>query len=242
MEEKINMDVLYVVMPAYNEEENIEKTIRDWYPVVERHPAGGKSRLVIFNDGSKDRTYEKGKAMMDGRPLLEIKDKPNSGHGPTVLCAYAYAVQSGADYIFQTDSDGQTDPREFEAFWRERKKYDGIFGMRPERGDGRQRAFVEKVVCLLLRLYFGVDIPDANAPFRLMKADVVEKYLKRLPQDYHLPNIMLTTYFSYYKEKTAFREITFKPRTAGGNSVNLKKIVKIGWKALGEFWAFKKEI
>lgn len=236
------MDILYIVMPAYNEEANIERTIREWYPIVEKHNGNGSSRLVIFNDGSKDQTLEKGKALMQELPLFEMRNKPNSGHGPTVICAYKYAVSRGADYIFQTDSDGQTNPAEFEAFWKERNRYDGIFGVRTNRGDGKQRAFVEKVVCFLLRLYFGVKVPDANAPFRLMKADKVAKYLKKLPADYNLPNIMMTTYFSYYGEKTAFREISFKPRTAGVNSVNFKRIFKIGWKALGDFRKLKREM
>lgn len=42
-----------------------------------------------------------------------------------------------ADYIFQTDSDGQTDPAEFAAFWDARKEYDGIFSNRTVRG-GRE--------------------------------------------------------------------------------------------------------
>lgn len=236
------MDVLYVVMPAYNEEENIEKTIRQWYPIVERHDEGGRSRLVVFNDGSKDKTLEKGQALMSELPLLEMRDKPNSGHGPTVIKAYNYAISRGANYVFQTDSDGQTNPEEFEAFWEDREKFDGIFGVRTNRGDGRQRAFVEKVVCGLVHMNFGVKVPDANAPFRLMKADVLAKYVKKLPEDYNLPNIMLTTYFAYYKEKTGFKEISFKPRTAGVNSVNFRKIFKIGWKALGDFRKLKKEM
>ena len=52
------MDILYMIVPAYNESENIEKLIDDWYPVVERHNGDGKSRLVVINDGSKDNTYE----------------------------------------------------------------------------------------------------------------------------------------------------------------------------------------
>ena len=47
------MSSLYIVIPAYNESENIEKTIDQWYQVVERHNDEGKSRLVIINDGSK---------------------------------------------------------------------------------------------------------------------------------------------------------------------------------------------
>jgi hypothetical protein len=166
--------------------------------------------------------------------------KPNGGHGSTVIYAYNYAVKQGADWIFQTDSDGQTNPDECDDFWKLKDSYVAILGHRKVRGDGAQRAFVEKVVCSLLKLYFGVDVPDANAPFRLMRADTVNKYLDRMPEDYNLPNIMLTTFFAYYNEKITFKNITFQPRQGGVNSINLTKIVKIGWKALGDFRRFKK--
>ena len=131
---------------------------------------------------------------------------------------------------------------EFADFWYERNKYNGIFGNRAVRGDGNGRAFVEHVVCVLLKIYFGVRIPDANAPFRLMKAETVKKYLYRMPSGYNLPNIMMTTYFTYYKETVQFKKISFKPRRAGNNSVNLLKIIKIGWSALGDFRKYKKEM
>lgn len=233
---------LYIVMPAYNEEDNIEETVRAWYPVVEKFNGNGKSRLVIFNDGSKDRTYEIGKRLEKDFPLFKIIDKSNSGHGATLIQAYKYVIAEGGTYVFQTDSDGQTNPSEFEKFWNEREKYDGIFGARTVRGDGRSRAFVEKVVCILLKFIFGVNVPDANAPFRLMRTEVLEKYLQKLPDEYNLPNIMLTTYFVYYKEKVEFKEITFKPRTAGKNSIDLNKIIRIGWKAVGDFIVLKRKM
>ena len=93
-----------------------------------------------------------------------------------------------------------------------------------------------------MKFYFGVKVPDANAPFRLMKTSLVAKYVNRLDDDYDLPNIMMTTFFAYYGENVAFREISFKPRGAGKNSINIKKIVKIGWNALGDFRKFKKEM
>lgn len=43
-------------------------------------------------------------------PLFQPLTKQNEGHEPTVLYGYRYALEHGADYIFQTDSDGQTNP------------------------------------------------------------------------------------------------------------------------------------
>lgn len=237
-EREKTMDSLYVVMPAYNEEENIEAVVRQWYPILE-----GKdetSRLVIADAGSTDRTHELLEKLQEEFPQLEILTDSGKQHGPKLMTLYKYAIAQGADYIFQTDSDGQTNPDEFDAFWKMRSRYDVILGHRCVRGDGKSRAFVERVVCFLLRMYFKVKVPDANAPFRLMKSSVVGKYIDRLPDDYNLPNIMLTTYFAHYKEQLAFKKISFKPRQGGKNSINIPKIVKIGWKALGDFRSLKK--
>ncbi len=232
------MDSVYIVMPAYNEEANIVEVVRQWYPLLEGKSE--KSKLVIADSGSTDRTHNILVDLQKQYPKLEILSKTNKYHGPKLIALYDHAIKNDIDYIFQTDSDGQTNPGEFDAFWQLRKEYDGIFGNRTVRGDGKDRAFVEKVVCLLLKLYFGVKVPDANAPFRLMKSNVVKKYLYKLPSEYNLTNIMITTYYAHYGESMLFKEITFSPRKAGINSMNIPKIIGIGWKALGDFHTLKK--
>ena len=236
------MEKLYIIIPAYNEEENIESLIKDWYPVIEKYNGNGESRLVIINDGSKDNTYEILKKYDKKKPLLKALTKENGGHGPTVLYGYRYALNNNADYIFQTDSDGQTVPEEFDYFWSCRKDYDAILGDRRNRQDGSSRKFVENTLRLILRLVFGIKVPDANAPFGLMKNEILKKYINRMPQDFNLPNVMLTTYFAYYKEKILFSKVTFRPRQGGKNSINVKKIIKIGCKALVDFRHLKSQM
>lgn len=236
------MEKLYIIVPAYNEEENIEKLIDDWYPVIEKHNGNGESRLVVINDGSKDDTYKILKECAKTRPLLETLTKENSGHGPTLIYGYNYAIDHRADYIFQTDSDGQTLPEEFEEFWKERNRYDAVLGNRHDRKDGLSRKFVEDTLRFILKIVFGVSVPDANAPFRLMKRELLEKYIHKMPNDFNLPNVILTTYFVYYKEKVLFSKVTFRPRQGGKNSINVKKIIRIGWKALGDFRVLKKQM
>lgn len=232
------MDSIYVVMPAYNEEANIETVVRQWYNVLLGKDE--KSRLVIADSGSSDKTHEILERLKSEFPKLETFTDCDRQHGPKLIALYDYAIKNEIDYIFQTDSDGQTNPAEFNGFWEDRALYDGIFGNRTVRGDGKSRAFVERVVCILVKMFFGVKVPDANAPFRLMKTEVVKKYLDRLPKDYNIPNIMMTTYFVKYHEKTCFKEISFKPRQGGVNSINIKKIIKIGWNALKDFAEFRK--
>ncbi|SEF75200.1 Glycosyltransferase involved in cell wall bisynthesis [Eubacterium ruminantium] len=232
------MDSLYLVMPAYNEEKNIEKTVRDWYGILDGKDEA--SRMVIADSGSTDRTHEILIALQKEFPKLLIISDTKKEHGAKLMALYDMAVKNRIDYVFQTDSDGQTDPAEFNSFWRRRKRYDGIFGHRKVRGDGRIRGFIEKIVCALIRVYFKVKLPDANAPFRLMRVSVLEKYLYLMDMDYELPNIMLTAFFACNKEKMAFGVISFKSRCAGGSSINIKRLVKLGFKGMKDFGRFRR--
>ncbi len=237
---KVNKDSLYIVMPAYNEEENIEEIISSWYKIL--NLASENSRIVIADSGSTDNTNKVLTKLKKQYPKLVILSKGLKQHGPKLIQLYKYAIENGAEYIFQTDSDGQTNPDEFEEFWKLRKKHDAIIGNRVVRGDGKSRKFVENTLCSILRVIFGVKLSDANAPFRLMKTSLVAKYIDRFKEDYNLTNVMLSVFFTYYNENVIFKEITFKPRQAGVNSINLKKIFKIGIASLKDFNNFKKEM
>ena len=89
---------------------------------------------------------------------------------------------------------------------------------------------------------FKVRIPDANAPFRLMKADVLKQYIERFEPNYNLPNVMLAVFFKYYNHRLEFKQISFENRKGGKNSINLVKIVSIGGRALSRFRKFAKNM
>lgn len=233
---------LYIAMPAYNEETNIESVVNEWYPIVEKHSGENGSRLVVVNDGSKDATSEKAKEMKKSRPLLEIVDKPNSGHGATILFAYDYALLHGADFIFQTDSDGQTRAEEFEQFWNLRNDFDFIVGHRNHREDGFSRIVVTKTLKFILRICFGVSITDANTPFRLMNSATLAECKKFVPKDFNLSNVILSVIYHKKKFRIKYIPITFRPRQGGKNSINLKNIFKIGKNALHDFMSIKRNL
>lgn len=231
------MDKIYFVMPAYNEAENIEETIKQWYPVVEKLSEGGavSAKLCIANDGSKDNTFEIMNGLQEKFPLFEPIDKPNSGHGATVLYLYRHAIANEANYIFQTDSDGQTNPDEFWQMWENREKYDFQIGHRLGRQDGGSRVFVTKTLRLVVWLMFHEWVTDANTPFRLMRTDKLQPIMDVIPQDYFLCNVAISAIAVKWNYKIGWYRITFKPRQGGVNSINMKRIFKIGWKALGDF-------
>ena len=166
--------------------------------MVER--CGKESRLVVIDDGSKDNTYSIIKEFSRTHQQVIPITKENGGHGATILYGYKYAVEHGADYIFQTDSDGQTDPSEFPEFWEQREAYDMIIGYRNRRQDGLSRVFVTKVLKLVILLCFHTNVKDANTPFRLMKAKTLEQYIKLIPKEYFLTNVLISV---IYQKKSA---------------------------------------
>ena len=96
---------------------------------MEKYDGGGRSRLVVVDDGSRDNTHEILTSYARENPLLVPLTKENGGHGAAILYGYRYSIEHGADYIFQTDSDGQTLPEEFGQFWQRRKAYDMVIGV-----------------------------------------------------------------------------------------------------------------
>lgn len=234
------MDKLYIIIPAYNEEATIKQVIDDWYPIVEN--IKNDSRLVIINDGSKDHTYEIMQDYAKTRPYLLPLTKENGGHGATLLYGYHYAINQGADYIFQTDSDGQTLPSEFADFWAMREQYDMIIGHRNKREDGISRVFVTKVLKFVLKICFGVSVTDANTPFRLLKKTALEQHIGMIPKDFNLSNVIISVIYAKKNLKVKYLPITFRPRQGGVNSINLPKIFGIGRQAIKDFRAINRSL
>jgi len=233
------MDRLYIVIPAYNESENITEVIRSWHNIVSS--VNADSRLVVIDDGSKDNTYEIMTELKAECPQLIPLVKANQGHGATVLYGYRYAIKAGADYVFQTDSDGQTVPEEFWQLWDQREKAGLLAGHRHRREDGWQRFIVTKVLQFIVFCCFRVWITDANVPFRLMRADELKQIMKQIPPNYHLANVMVSVLYKKQKKHVQFFPITFHQRQGGENSINMKKIMVIGRKSISEFLRLKKK-
>ena len=227
------MEKLYAIIPAYNEQDNIRNVINEWYDIIVS--TGEESRLVIINDGSTDGTFAIMQEEASQKPALVVLSKENSGHGATVLFGYRYALDNGADYVFQTDSDGQTLPSEFDMFYKRRHDYPFIIGRRSGRKDGMFRIITTRVLQYVVRVVFGVSLKDINTPYRLMSRELLEDCLRFIPEGFNLSNVVLTVAAARRHYRGLFIPITFRKRQGGKNSINPKKIVKIGIAAVRDF-------
>jgi len=233
----MNMEKLYIVMPAYNEENTVEKVVDEWHAVAER--VGQGSKLVVFNDGSKDDTAGVLEKLKNKYPNLIVVNKENSGHGPTCRLAYQYAVDEKADWVFQTDSDGQTKSGDFPGFWEKRNQYDFIIGRRAKRSDSVARKSISQILKMVLFMIFGVVVADANTPFRLMKAERLRHYLPLIPHDYFLCNTLLSVLITKNKERIFWREISFVPRASGKSSIPLVRFGRLGIKLVAQLYKMR---
>ena len=92
-----------------------------------------------------------------------------------------------------------------------------------------------KTLKVVIKACFGLTVTDANTPFRLMKAETMRQYIKLIPEDFNLSNVLLTVIYHKKGCRVKYIPITFRPRQGGVNSINMKKIFRIGKQALTDF-------
>lgn len=218
---------LWVIMPVYNEEEAIENVVDEWVSALENLQLN--YTLCLLNDGSKDSTLLKINELSKKFKSIKIVDKTNSGHGQTCVLGYQMAIENGADWVFQIDSDGQCDARYFGQFVPFTDQFQSIYGVRKTRDDGLQRIIVSYFVTLFTFVATGTWVRDPNVPYRLMQAEVLKKFVYKVPKDFHLANIFVSVCCANIS-KIKWIPIHFRDRMGGTASVKTFSFVKHGFK------------
>jgi glycosyltransferase involved in cell wall biosynthesis len=123
--------------------------VKIWSDLLDTEFAGENTRLIVVNDGSRDNTGKILDEIQPQYPKLIVVHQPNGGHGNAVVHAYRKAVEIGAEYVFQTDSDDQFIPEDVKKLWDKRTQSDFILGT-------AKYVTMRFSVCLLLVYYVGV--------------------------------------------------------------------------------------
>lgn len=126
-------------------------------------------------------------------------------------------------------------PLNLNSFGIQREAWDMVIGMAKQPSGWRQSYLCYSYSTPCDRICFGVSVKDANTPFRLMKADTLRRYIDLIPNDFNLSNVVLSVIYAKKECRVKYLPITFRPRQGGINSINMKKIFKIGRQALKDF-------
>ena len=230
--ENNNQAELLIVMPVYNEEASVRKVVLEWFTEIEQWTE--KFTFLIIDDGSKDSTPSRleGLAQRLG-PRIEIIRQANQGHGQSCLNGYRLAVERNIPFVFQIDSDGQCDPQFFSAFWKSREEADVLFGVRRTRDDGLARVLISGGCRMATSLLAGTDLKDANVPYRLIRTDALKEALGRIPADFDMQNVALTVALKRDRRlRWKYIPIHFRDRQGGTNSINIRRILAMGFTLL----------
>ena len=104
---------LIIVMPVYNEEAAIGSVLKKWTEKLDSISFENGYQIHVYNDGSRDRTGEILAGTAEKYPgKVIVHNKPNSGHGPTILQGYRENAPL-AEWLFQIDSDDEMGPESF---------------------------------------------------------------------------------------------------------------------------------
>jgi glycosyltransferase involved in cell wall biosynthesis len=222
-------------MPAYNEAAAIESVCREWLAL-----AGARGFILIaIDDGSRDATGALLDELAREHGALRVTHQPNQGHGAAVLRGYRQAIEAGASWIFQVDSDGQFTPADFDALWVERVRGPCVLGYRRRRDDPWLRKALSGVNRALTGLLFGVRLRDPNVPYRLVGARLLATLLAHLPPRVFAPNVFLAAMAA--GAGVAIREVpvTHMARRAGAGSIGARRAMALGFRCFAEMLEFR---
>ena len=214
---------LLVVMPVYNEAECIAGVLKSWLQCLDGLAI--RYQILAINDGSKDATGQQLEQFV-GDPRIQIINKQNAGHGPTILQGYRTAVGL-ASWVFQCDSDDEMRAEHFPRLWHRRNEFDAIFGIRAGRQQQADRKIISAVSRSLVRLLFGRGVVDVNTPYRLMRSSCLRQIVAQIPADTFAPNIIISGTFARAKLRILNEAVPHEGRRTGQVSIMKWKL----WKA-----------
>lgn len=208
-----------IVIPAYNEEGNLEKTVRD---IRENAP---DFDYVIVNDCSTDNTL--GMCREKGFSYLNLP--VNLGIGGAVQTGYRYAYYHGYDLAVQFDGDGQHSAKFLAQMAKvlEETESDMVIGSRFIEKEGFQSSGLRRIgiryFSLLIKLLTGKAVTDPTSGMRMINRKLLKKFTNEYPKDYPEPESVVTVLSE--KHKVTEIPVVMNEREEGISSISLRNSV-----------------
>jgi dolichol-phosphate mannosyltransferase len=170
----------WLILPTYNEAANVERIVRAAATVLtEAAPEG--FRILVVDDGSPDGTGKLADTLSAENEFLEVLHRTEKGGiGPAYLAGFGHALQHGAGYVMEMDSDFSHDPADLaRLLGAARDDADLALGSRYVPGGGVTdwgllRKFISEGGSAYARLVLGLKVRDLTGGFKCFRREVLE--------------------------------------------------------------------
>jgi len=221
---------LSVILPAYNEEGNVERAVRSSAEAVA--PLVQDFEIVVVDDGSRDQTPSILDRLREelGSRLSIVTHKTNLGYGTALRAGFDAAR---GRLVFYTDADNQFDLKELVDFLPHMEEYDAILGYRVGRQDGSFRLLVSNGYNALASFAFGMSVRDLNCSFKLFRREALTSL--HLEEDHFFIDTEIVVQLHRAGYRYIQKAVRHYPRTSGKSSVKLSD-VPFTFAALLKLW------
>lgn len=222
----------WLVLPTYNEAENLE-------PLVAAALANlpDSARILVVDDNSPDGTGELADRLAAGEPRIEVLHRAQKeGLGPAYIAGFRHALAAGADRVLEMDSDFSHDPADLPRLLAATEEADVAIGSRYVSGGGvenwsKLRQAISRGGSTYARLVLGLDIRDLTGGFKCFRREVLEAIdLDAISTRGYAFQVEMTYRAVRRGFKVAEVPIVFRERRVGSSKMDLKIVAEAVWR------------
>jgi len=212
------MAKVLVIIPAFNEAQNIERTVNEVRVKV-------KADILVVDDGSSDKTREK-------LEMLKVDYVPlpfNTGIGNAMQTGFKYAVDNEYDIAVQVDADGQHDPKyvDFMAGIIEKGNVDVVVGSRYLKRNNYKTPLIRligiKFFSLITSILINQRVTDVSSGYRAMSNKVMKSFYFNYPADFPDAEVLMRIKKNHFKMMEI--PMQMRERELGKSSLGLIKTI-----------------
>lgn len=215
-----------IVIPVYNEEENVPELHRRLGTVMEKL---GTYEIIFVDDGSSDKSWQIIKGLHERDSNVKgLSFSRNFGHHIAITAGLDHAK---GETIILMDGDLQDPPEEIPKLHRKLKEgYELVYGIRKEKKDSILKRFTSFVFWWFINSFSGINIPRNQTLLRIFDRKILDVLNSMRERSRFIHGMIAWTGF-----RTAFQEVEHAPRMRGATKYNIVKLFRLAFNAITSF-------
>lgn len=252
------MSDIVIVLPAYNEEENIYELVDKWQKLRQalKKNYNLTLKIALINDGSKDKTKDIGEKLEKSYDnFILVNHEKNMGLGMAVKTGIEYAIKSlpESKYVCIMDCDNTHDPKYIFSMLEKEKltKADVVIASRYEKYSAvRGLSLFRKATCIGAKFVYSAvlrvtNVKDYTCGYRLYKRSILEKYIDKFGDKIIEETgftCMVEILYKLYICKAVFAEVPFELRYDLKMGASKMKVMKTSYNSIKFLVTLKERI